>query len=281
MSVLSLTEASLLVQSGRSPSCARIARTHRVQAPKKEEILKAVTRITLVVAAVALPVLLSAQTSTGPGLEEQCQALMGQYDGITGAMEVLDRRVDRMLHEVDTAPARKQVEKLTAVLRELVAQRRDLRDGLLRLQLGLALFAARAQANPGAPGADCPLLSEILVQPWPPSSGSGPEPDGRRGPSTKAPEPADTAGTEAGHGSAPADARGAATGLSGTSAASAPPGPDAPVSDSDANHASENPAKPGSDANASRQSTSSAPSAVSPRATPSDSDHDSDSQPPD
>jgi hypothetical protein len=201
-------------------------------------------RVGLMGCALLVPGVLLAGGTDPSGLDEQCAALTGEYDGLTGALAVLDKRLDKMLSEVDAAPAPEKARHLAQVVREMVAERHDLTDGMVRLQLRMALFVAQGGAKPGA--VDCPLLQEILEQPWPPP----PRETAAPGPPVPAAGPG-------------ARSRGAPLGGQGTA-----PGPPAP------------PGKPVAAATAALA----APPPPTPAKTPgrpADSDSDPDSKPPD
>jgi hypothetical protein len=77
----------------------------------------------------------SATAPGGPGsMMMEDQTIMARRQGMMDEIKKMDARLDALVQTMDQAKGNKRVDAMAAVLRELVAQRKELRDSMLSMQ---------------------------------------------------------------------------------------------------------------------------------------------------
>jgi hypothetical protein len=69
----------------------------------------------------------------GGKMMEECKAMMAKHEGMKAEMASLDARLDSLLAAMNAARGSKKVDAAAAVLNELVAQRKGMRDHMMAM----------------------------------------------------------------------------------------------------------------------------------------------------
>lgn len=69
----------------------------------------------------------------GGKMMEECKAMMAKHEGMKAEMASLDARLDSLLAAMNAARGSKKVDATAAVLNELVAQRKAMRDHMMAM----------------------------------------------------------------------------------------------------------------------------------------------------
>jgi hypothetical protein len=67
----------------------------------------------------------------------KCQAMMAEREQMMTDMKAADQRLDDLVARMNTASDTEKVAATVAVVNELVAQRRAMRDGMMKMQHGM------------------------------------------------------------------------------------------------------------------------------------------------
>ena len=110
------------------------------------------------------------KSAMGAGMMEDCKAMMAHHQAMKAEMASMDARLDSLVAAMNAAGGDAKVDATAAVVNELVAQRKTMRDRMM----GMGPRMMRHMMRHGRPGmmegmkpmADCPMM-----QPAPPEGG--------------------------------------------------------------------------------------------------------------
>ncbi len=91
----------------------------------------------------------------------RCQAMMAEREQMMSEMKAADQRLDDLVARMNTASDTEKVAATVAVVNELVAQRRTMRDGMMKMQHGMmGHMMGHMQAGKDAM-AMCPMMKPM------------------------------------------------------------------------------------------------------------------------
>jgi hypothetical protein len=78
-----------------------------------------------------------AKATPESGMAAKCQAMMAARDKMMTEMKAADERLDDLVAKMNAASGMEKAEATAAVVNEMVTQRRTMRDGMIKMQLGM------------------------------------------------------------------------------------------------------------------------------------------------
>ena len=95
-----------------------------------------------------------------PGMDAKCQAMMAEREKMMADMKAADQRLDGLVVTMNTASGMEKATATAAVVSEMVAQRKTMRDGMMKMQEDMmGHMMEHMQAGPGAMTM-CPMMKE-------------------------------------------------------------------------------------------------------------------------
>jgi len=106
-----------------------------------------------------------AKPSAGMGadMSARCQAMMADHEKMTAELQAADGRLDALVAKMNAASGTEKAAATAAVVNEMVAQRRTVRDGMMKMEqgtLGHMMEHMQAGAGKGAM-ATCPMMKQM------------------------------------------------------------------------------------------------------------------------
>jgi hypothetical protein len=101
------------------------------------------------------------QAKAASGMEAKCQAMMADREKMMSAMKAADQRLDDLVARMNTASGMEKTAATASVVTEMVAQRRTMREGMMKMQEGMmSHMTEHMQAGKGAMGM-CPMMKHM------------------------------------------------------------------------------------------------------------------------
>jgi hypothetical protein len=100
------------------------------------------------------------QDTTKPGadMSAQCKAMMANHEKMKVDMAAADQRLDGLVAKMNAASGQAKVDATTAVVTEIVAQRKTMREGMMNMHQGMmSHMMEHMQAGPKSM-ATCPMM---------------------------------------------------------------------------------------------------------------------------
>jgi UDP-N-acetylglucosamine:LPS N-acetylglucosamine transferase len=97
--------------------------------------------------------------------EMNCQAMMQQQAGMAKSMKQMDERLDSLVAEMNKARGSAKVDRMAAVITELVAQRTQMRDQMMTMMPAMMEHMQHHMAegmmqNMSSSMENCPMMKE-------------------------------------------------------------------------------------------------------------------------
>jgi hypothetical protein len=100
------------------------------------------------------------EAQPAPGMDAKCQAMMAERDTMMADMKAADQRLDGLVLTMNAASGMEKPTATAAVVSEMVAQRKTMRDGMMKMQEDMmGHMMEHMQAGPGAMSM-CPMMKE-------------------------------------------------------------------------------------------------------------------------
>jgi len=91
----------------------------------------------------------------------KCEAMMADHEKMMTGMKAADQRLDDLVVKMNAASGAEKADTTAAVVNEMVAQRRTLRDGMMKMQQGMmAHMMDHMQAGKDSM-ASCPMMKQM------------------------------------------------------------------------------------------------------------------------
>lgn len=91
----------------------------------------------------------------------RCQAMMADHEKMMTEMKAADGRLDDLVAKMNAAPDTEKAPATAAVVSEIVAQRRTMRDGMMQMEHGMmGHMMDHMQAGKDAMAA-CPMMKQM------------------------------------------------------------------------------------------------------------------------
>jgi hypothetical protein len=100
------------------------------------------------------------EATPASGMEAKCQAMMAEREKMMADMKAADQRLDELVVTMNTATGMEKTAATAAVVTEMVAGRRTMREGMMKMQEGMmGHMMAHMQAGTGST-AMCPMMKQ-------------------------------------------------------------------------------------------------------------------------
>jgi hypothetical protein len=91
-------------------------------------------------------------------MSAKCKAMMGEHEKMMADLKAADQRLDGLVAKMTAASGQAKVDATAAVVTEIVAQRRTMREGMMKMQHGMmSHMMEHMQAGPQSM-AMCPMM---------------------------------------------------------------------------------------------------------------------------
>jgi len=101
------------------------------------------------------------QVKPASGMEAKCQAMMAEREKMMTAMKAADQRLDDPVAKMNSAAGMEKVAAIANVVTEMAAERRTMRDGMMKMQEGMmSHMMEHMQAGTGSM-AMCPMMKQM------------------------------------------------------------------------------------------------------------------------
>jgi hypothetical protein len=108
------------------------------------------------------PVEQKKQAMTGGNMMEQCKAMTEAHQKMQADMKAMDAEFDKLVAEMNAAPADKKVDATAAVVTKMAEQRQMLRDKMEAMQMSMMQhMMANMQMGNGSM-AECPMMKGMM-----------------------------------------------------------------------------------------------------------------------
>ncbi|MEO8681124.1 MAG: hypothetical protein ABI665_18890 [Vicinamibacterales bacterium] len=95
------------------------------------------------------------------GMDAKCKAMMADHEKMMADMKAADDKLDALVTKMNTASATETPAATAIVVTEMAAQRRTMRDGMMKMQEGMMThMMEHMQAGP-ASMASCPMMKPM------------------------------------------------------------------------------------------------------------------------
>lgn len=90
----------------------------------------------------------------------KCQAMMAEHEKMMADMKAADQRLDDLVAKMNAASATDKATATAAVVTEMVAQRRTMRDGMMKMQHGMMGHMMEHRHAGKDTMAECPMMKD-------------------------------------------------------------------------------------------------------------------------
>ena len=91
----------------------------------------------------------------------RCQAMMADQEKMTAEMKAADQRLDDLVAKMNAAAGTEKADATAAVVNEMVAQRRAMRDGMMKMQHGMMGHMMEHMQAGKDSMAQCPMMKQM------------------------------------------------------------------------------------------------------------------------
>lgn len=96
-----------------------------------------------------------------PDMAAKCQAMMADQEKMMAEMKAADLRLDGLVAQMNTATGQPKVDATAAVVSEMIAQRKTMRDGMMKMQPGMMAHMAEHMQAGKESMAMCPMMKHM------------------------------------------------------------------------------------------------------------------------
>jgi len=101
------------------------------------------------------------QAGMGADMSARCQAMMADHEKMMAEMKAADARLDDLVAKMNGAPAMEKATATAAVVNEMVAQRRTMRDGMMKMEHGMMGHMMEHMQSGKDGMAMCPMMKQM------------------------------------------------------------------------------------------------------------------------
>ena len=91
----------------------------------------------------------------------KCQAMMAEREQMMTEMKAADQKLDDLVAKMNSAPSPERADATAAVVTEMVAQRRTMRDGMMKMQDGMMGHMMEHMKAGKDSMAMCPMMKQM------------------------------------------------------------------------------------------------------------------------
>jgi hypothetical protein len=95
------------------------------------------------------------------GMEAKCQAMMAEHEKMMTDMKAADQRLDDLVATMNTASGMEKMAATAAVVTEMVAERRTMRDGMMKMQQDMMGHMMEHMQAGKDSMAMCPMMKQM------------------------------------------------------------------------------------------------------------------------
>ncbi len=103
----------------------------------------------------------AAQAKPATGMAAKEHAMMAEHDKMMADMKAADQRLDDLVVKMNTASGLDQSAATSNVVTEMVAQRKLMRDGMMKMQAGMMAHMMEHMAAGKESMAACPMMKSM------------------------------------------------------------------------------------------------------------------------
>lgn len=101
------------------------------------------------------------QAGMAADMAAKCQAMMADQEKMMTAMKAADQRLDGLVGKMNAASGMEKAEATTAVVNEMVTQRRAMQDGMMKMQQGMMPHMMEHMQAGNDSMAMCPMMKSM------------------------------------------------------------------------------------------------------------------------
>jgi hypothetical protein len=101
------------------------------------------------------------QATPPSGMAAKCQAMMAGHDKIMAEMKAADVRLDGLVASMNAAKGQPKVDATAALVTELVAQRKTMHDGMMKMQPAMMAHMMDHMQGGKDSMAMCPMMKSM------------------------------------------------------------------------------------------------------------------------
>jgi hypothetical protein len=106
----------------------------------------------------------AAQAKAQPAMADKCKAMMAEHDKMMADMKAADQRLDSLVVKMNAESGQAKADATAAVVNEVVAQRKTMRDGMMKMQQDMmGHMMEHMQAGPDSM-AMCPMMKMNMMK---------------------------------------------------------------------------------------------------------------------
>ncbi len=103
------------------------------------------------------------QAKAQPAMADKCKAMMAEHDKMMADTKVADERLDGLVAKMNAASGQAKTDATATVVNEVVAQRKAMRDGMMKMQQDMmGHMMEHMQAGPDSM-AMCPMMKSMKM----------------------------------------------------------------------------------------------------------------------
>ena len=103
----------------------------------------------------------TAQATPQSGMTAKCQAMMAGHEKMMTEMKAADQKLDDLVAKMNSAPSPERADATAAVVTEMVAQRRTMQAGMMKMQQGMMSHMMEHMQAGKDSMAMCPMMKQM------------------------------------------------------------------------------------------------------------------------
>ena len=103
----------------------------------------------------------AAQAKPQASMAAKCQAMMADHEKMMAEMKAADQRLDDLVAKMNAAPGLAKADATAAVVTEMVAQRRTMGDGMMKMHEGMMSHMMEHMQTGKESMAMCPMMKQM------------------------------------------------------------------------------------------------------------------------
>ena len=107
----------------------------------------------------------TAKATPQSGMAAKCQAMMAEHDKMMAETKAADLRLDGLVASMNAAKGQPKVDATAALVTELVAQRKTMHDGMMKMQPGMMAHMMEHMQEGKDSMAMCPMMKMMKSKP--------------------------------------------------------------------------------------------------------------------
>ena len=107
----------------------------------------------------------TAQAKPASGMDAKCQAMMAEHEKMMAQTKAADVRLDSLVAAMNAATGQPKVDATAAVVTEMVAQRKAMRDGMMTMESDMMSHMMEHMQEGKDSMAMCPMMKMMKSKP--------------------------------------------------------------------------------------------------------------------